>query len=254
MRHGGPDRVLALLDAYFDESGHEAHAHSPALVVAGFVGRPRAWDQFETTWRRALTARGVSDFHAADLDGRFGEFKSFDKADRDGLLSDMIRALTGGDLFPFFSITNVEARRDLISRNGIGFAEGAYEQCAYNAMELVLTTYRHMREPGEQVTFYFHQNFEYCGAAARAYEKIGKKHRNVVGGFGMYESAKVVQLHAADFLAHEVTMREKSARANQKSRWFWTELERLFPLPLGIPVASVNKAPLRFPWERGVRR
>lgn len=66
----GQEKVVAVLEAYFDESGinpQDAHC-----VVAGFVGSSRQWQRFEQRWLKA--SEGVTfhgkDFFAQDGNGR----------------------------------------------------------------------------------------------------------------------------------------------------------------------------------------
>ncbi|MGH6949961.1 MAG: DUF3800 domain-containing protein [Vitreimonas sp.] len=61
-------RVLALLYAYFDESG--THASAEKTVVAGFVGRALDWYEVQRRWREAM--QGLPTFHYTKMRGKFG--------------------------------------------------------------------------------------------------------------------------------------------------------------------------------------
>lgn len=236
-----------MINAYFDESGHESHRDCPVLVVGGFAGPPFAWEEFEDVWRKKLAARGVKDFHANDVDARFGEFSEFSSADRDALFGDLVASLEGKNIFPFAVITDVASRRE-ISGLGVELVVSAFEQCAKLAMELVLTTFRDLRAQGETVNFAFEQNHEFAGAAARAFRQVVNEYgADIVTGFCMPASIDVVPLHAADFLTHEITVKEKRIRAGKPPRYWMTELERIFPPPRGIPVVGINKTLVKFP-------
>jgi hypothetical protein len=55
-------RGLAMLRAYFDESG--THTGAPLVVVAGWLGDKKTWKSFIKEWSTYLRAVGVRSFHA----------------------------------------------------------------------------------------------------------------------------------------------------------------------------------------------
>lgn len=63
-----PSEVIAMLWAYFDESGeHDASGALRALTIGGLVAPFEAWQQFEKDWRAALRSEGLSAFHRREL-------------------------------------------------------------------------------------------------------------------------------------------------------------------------------------------
>lgn len=53
---------------YGDESGIEGDG--PHCVVAGFIGSPKHWDNFNNAWESVITEAGVGEFHAREFFGR----------------------------------------------------------------------------------------------------------------------------------------------------------------------------------------
>lgn len=68
-------RMLAVVTAFFDESGAE---DKPVFSVAGFVSSEKRWDRFDYHWEKELRKRDVSVFHMTDFENREGEFKDKD--------------------------------------------------------------------------------------------------------------------------------------------------------------------------------
>jgi hypothetical protein len=63
-RDGHP-KVLAMLDAYFDESG--IHDGAEVCLVAGYFGGRGQWRKFEKLWQSVLGDFGLSHFHAKEV-------------------------------------------------------------------------------------------------------------------------------------------------------------------------------------------
>lgn len=63
----GHKKVIAMIDAYLDESG--IHDGARACVIAGYFGGPGQMKRLEAAWKRTLSEFGfpMKDFHAKDL-------------------------------------------------------------------------------------------------------------------------------------------------------------------------------------------
>ncbi len=77
----GP-RYVAMLYAYFDESGHPAD--SQVVSIAAVVAPIFKWHIFEDEWRRILDYYGIPEnkgLHMTDYENRRGEFSGWDRND-----------------------------------------------------------------------------------------------------------------------------------------------------------------------------
>ena len=63
----GHEKVLAMIDAYLDESG--IHNGAKVCVIAGYFGGPGKMKRFEKAWKKALADYSfpMKEFHAKDL-------------------------------------------------------------------------------------------------------------------------------------------------------------------------------------------
>ena len=56
------DGIMAILKAYFDDSGDGA-----SFALAGYIGADRAWKIFEPEWQSALDKHGIPYFHMKEI-------------------------------------------------------------------------------------------------------------------------------------------------------------------------------------------
>lgn len=87
-------KALALLIAYFDESG--THERSPITAIGGFVATKDAWAEFETDLAAVLAPyadKGVRDFHFHDCLVQEGEFARVSKPHINAIFWGVGRAL-----------------------------------------------------------------------------------------------------------------------------------------------------------------
>lgn len=63
-----PKEMIAVLWAYFDESGeHDAGGALGALMIGGLIAPQQAWKEFDEEWGKALTLEGMTFFHRRDV-------------------------------------------------------------------------------------------------------------------------------------------------------------------------------------------
>jgi Protein of unknown function (DUF3800) len=86
-RNGHPSnhkfKALAVLRAYFDESGHEANTDS--VAITGIVASSDEWDKFDVAWREQLAVPKVEYFHAVECEHRDKIFSNLSLPLRDSL-------------------------------------------------------------------------------------------------------------------------------------------------------------------------
>ena len=87
-------RVMVMLKAYFDESGHSSAPGYRPFAVGGCVAPLERWEIFEEEWKRILARFDVKCFHATDLAAYQGEFRDWNDARRKefmGILVGLVR-------------------------------------------------------------------------------------------------------------------------------------------------------------------
>lgn len=82
---------MAMLAAYFDESG--THANSPVVAVAGYVAPVSEWLRFENEWRFFLKEAGVDYFRMSEFENRQGPFANWNKDKRIDVLTKLLKTI-----------------------------------------------------------------------------------------------------------------------------------------------------------------
>jgi Protein of unknown function (DUF3800) len=72
-----PDHLVALFEAYFDESG--SHDGSPVLCVAGYLFDKEGCLELDSEWKAVLDEYSLPFFRMSDCAHRTGPFKSLSK-------------------------------------------------------------------------------------------------------------------------------------------------------------------------------
>jgi hypothetical protein len=112
-------RLLAMIDAYLDESG--IHKGASMCVIAGYFAEPREWKKFESDWRSLLSAHLVKmpDFHAMDLFKKRGAFHGWGEKSYRRFVGEVLDTILRYKVFPIsagiivddFNSFTVEERR-----------------------------------------------------------------------------------------------------------------------------------------------
>jgi hypothetical protein len=117
----GHQKILAVIDAYIDESG--IHDGAPACVVGGYFGGHSAWRNFEREWRKTLQNFSVplDQFHASEFlskkgffwDMKIGQYQEFRERITLMILRQKIYPITVGLIVNDFKIMTILQRRFL---------------------------------------------------------------------------------------------------------------------------------------------
>src|SRR5712692_10062926 len=89
----GPEGYIAMLVAYFDESGTHGR-EAEVTTIAGLVGDSIEWSRLELPWKKRLAEipsnlGKITTFHATDCAGKTGDFSKFGPNDPAGLFADL---------------------------------------------------------------------------------------------------------------------------------------------------------------------
>lgn len=94
---GSGKKVIAVLQAYFDESGH-IHDRK-VLTIAAMVSTEKKWLVFTEKWSKRLRRDHVAVFRMSNFEDRRGEFNGWDDDRRTCFISDLAAILKNSILF-----------------------------------------------------------------------------------------------------------------------------------------------------------
>src|SRR5689334_16457589 len=92
-------KLMLMLSAYLDETGHSKDELQRFNGIAGFLAPAKKWIEFERSWNRTLTSKEfdlpyfhMREFEAKDKDGNpRGRYKGWSKEKRERLYSKLMR-------------------------------------------------------------------------------------------------------------------------------------------------------------------
>jgi hypothetical protein len=92
--------VMAVLKAYFDDSGNQEQQKEKVCSLAGWVATVDQWQYFEQKWKEALKDYGLDYLHMKDFAPRIKHFKKFkdDEKSRIALLQSLIKVMMEAQL------------------------------------------------------------------------------------------------------------------------------------------------------------
>lgn len=221
------------LTCYFDESFSDS-----VHVVAGYVASTETWDgPFTVAWNSALRdrSRPVSEFKASDCRQGRGDFRGWERAEREDLVFDLSDVLLMNPIAAGFATAVVfpgefRGRRDRALMNQIshGMALGmCLYQCLRTAVPFCERSLRVVVDAREGFYDRVLRNFEGAKGTLEA------EHARKISGPFSGDSKDCPALQAADLLAYE-THREVVGR--QQRGTVSTTLERL---ALGIAHVAI---------------
>lgn len=209
--------VVAMLTAYFDESGTDER--SPAVAMGGYVSTGELWNEFQLEWEAMLSKHRIKEFHTTDLMAFQGEFKrsdGWDESRQAALLDDarsiiksrtifgLVAAVIIADCEMFFPLQDEKKRRRKFAKE--------YELCAYGCM---VGIGRWAAEHGDDrlMEYIFERGAKGRHQVEKTLGKVKKDHedrqkyRLLDWDFKDKRTRKnplgLVQLHPADMLVHQ---------------------------------------------------
>jgi hypothetical protein len=196
-------RRLALLWAYFDESG--LHANAPVTLIAGLVGSPAAWQPVEDAWAKQLQADGIFEFHANHCRVGRGEYAGMEEWRRTLHFEAMVGILARSELVAVVQATavpnwaNVIEHPDLLKR----FPK-PYNFCAEMCLQQIAKL-SNEEWGGERVNIVLSDQQEYKKAVLEVWEAYRQwPEGEVIGGLSFLPSdPEFIPLQAADLIANE---------------------------------------------------
>lgn len=209
---------MALLEAYFDESG--MHGTARAVVMAGAVGTADQWVAVEDAWNGYLAAEGIEVFHMTECQRGKGAFKAIPEERRQKLILDLADALVSNGIVAVGSAVLVDAWRDAdIPDIKARFPKPynlAFEHCLQQ-----VNTWASAHHPGDEVVPMFAQTQEFAKRAAevaQAYQE-SRRFRDTFSRIVFGDARRVRLLQVGDMIAYETfKWAEQSLDGNQEPR------------------------------------
>ena len=200
-------KVVALLKAYFDESG--THNRSAVVCIAGFVGTCDSWQKMESDWLELLgefQPYGVRYFHTSELLAQEGQFAHIDKPKGNYFFKQAAKIIRDAGVSPVFSAA---VRHDWEQTVGDEVFLERFPEPFYLCFEDVMQTLRNWTKRqniNEKVAPMFASSPNYSAQM----QKIGKAcqskswYADHLGTIAFGSMEDHIPLQAADYLAHQM--------------------------------------------------
>jgi hypothetical protein len=157
-RNKGP-QVLAMLEAYFDESG--IHRGAEVCVIAGFFGYGDQWKAQEKKWRAVLADFNfpMEKFHMSKI-GNSDKYKPMFEALADSIAKSSIFPVSAAIVVPdFLSFTEKERKfltgATLNEKTGKLVTSGCQSRPYFTPFQLCLKNITDYTKPGRKSNFFF---------------------------------------------------------------------------------------------------
>jgi hypothetical protein len=197
-----------VLKIFMDETG--IHAGATMVAVGGYVSKPKIWRTWTKDWnvhkRKVPPGRQPIDvFHSTDCQNFRGEFKGWDKTERDAYVTWLLQVMRDHELAGIVIGINLHDLSTAMKEHP-GLLEmfgEPYTACFQWAISIIVD-YATKHGKGERMAF-VHEVNDFKGEAMKAFEFV-KKFRNpraipMTMAFGT--KADYPPLQAADVLVYE---------------------------------------------------
>jgi len=208
-------RPMALLRAYFDESGINADA--PVTTIAGFVGGEAAWSKVEAVWAPVLGEygdKGVKTFHMTDALGQDREFSAIDKPNLNYILTQLSKALGDSEVSSIFSgVVQDDWDAVVTDPDFLKRFPKPFDLC-FDDIVRQLAIWASRKARGELVAPMFAYQQEYQSRMTDVTRAYGSEpwYARTLGPIAFGHPAQVIPLQGADMLAYEMAIDLKRRR------------------------------------------
>lgn len=226
-----------MLRAYFDESG--THHGSPAVSIAGFVGKCGDWEALEEQWLAILAPyreKGVRFFHASECIAQRGQYSAIDKPNVNYILTQLAEKLGAGGFAAISSGVSQDAWDAVATESSFLHRFPKPFDLCFDAVLRSLHRWSIENAGGEKVAPMFALQEEYGSRMKDVGDAYGRDrwYRSVLAPISFGHMDEVVPLQAADYLAHQMN---------------WDLIRRIDQSgdPWGGPTVALHKmAPISF--------
>jgi hypothetical protein len=195
-----------MLGAFFDDSG--THGDSPAVVMGGLLGTDRQWDDFAQRWQGLLEEPlpgkpPLSQFHLYSCRRGQGEFIDYKPAERDHLTHLFRRIIIDRGFVTLASAVDKAAWDELVVGEIAEQLGDPLGYCFFKCVELVVSTIRFRRTPGEPVHMFLDEGSYHRVEDMAALFRMQKGLYPEIAGIAPAPVKAVIALQGADMIAYE---------------------------------------------------
>jgi hypothetical protein len=218
----GHRKIIAMIQAYIDESGIQAGA--PICLVGGYFGGIGQWKRFQIKWQRILDKEGIEEFHAIKFwarnphGERVGEYKEWSDGRSDKFLNALVDVIAEHRIHPVTSALVVGEFKKLSHNQrrfltGGGLYSGQFKSSGCPSKPYFLPFQTCIVEiaghapRGGRAHYAFDLNKQFKGYAINLYKGIkAQKHLSVreqLGEIAFPTGIEAPPLQAADLLCYQ---------------------------------------------------
>jgi hypothetical protein len=198
-------RYLAVLIAYFDESGSK---DTPMLTMAGYLSDERRWRIFERDWQKTLKEYCAGYLHMREFAQSRGEFKGWPEWKRKAFLQKLIWVIKSTVLFRVGAVVPCKDYMETVgATDPKDTRRSPFWLCFLSCMSAVLS-YCAKNDITDDVALVFDENSESSQHAVGFYSAMKSlpeiKNRSQLFSLSFADDKKLTPLQAADLLAYEL--------------------------------------------------
>jgi hypothetical protein len=197
-----------VLKTFMDETG--THHDATMVAVGGYISRPKQWRAWTKDWeaqKRKVPPgrRPIEVFHSTDCANYRGEFKGWDKAERDPYVAQLLPVLGAHELAGIVIGVNLNDLRKAMKASPelLKMFGTPYTACFQWAVSIIVD-YATKRGKGERMVF-VHEVNNFKGEAVKAFEYVKEflNPRAIPMTMQFGTKADHPPLQAADVLVYE---------------------------------------------------
>jgi len=206
--HDSQWRTIAVLEAYFDESG--SHDGSRVFSMGGLVARLDQMKWLADAWRDMLHRNGISEFHSADLESRRGIYDGIGAEEQKRIFQDAINVIGTYARTAIAGLVVIDDYEQAIpgwAKKTAAFGD-KYNFCFQMCLNLVFGWIEGLdpeMPPGDRIAFMFDQRERGEEITSTSFSQI-RKFRDLhdwMGSLTFDSRKRFVPLQAADLVAYE---------------------------------------------------
>lgn len=233
---------MLMLEAYFDETGHDDDQHTKILGIAGCLTAPEIWRKIDKQWKTALQSENLPYFHMREYAHSQGIFKGWknDENRRRKIYSKLWDIISNRGIMPLGCFVELEDFKRELQGQEHHVLKGAYYLCYMGCLRVVEQVIG-FQQVGS-VSTYFDDKKDSRSEALNIFDILKPRYqaRILLPEFrNMRDSAP---LQIADIIAYESKkeFERKLENRSKKARWGFYQLEQMVTLP------TLNKKPIQF--------